>query len=246
MKKPEFGEKLIEVRKAKGLTQEDVAEKCNITVRTIQRIESGKVKPRAFTVKIISETLGFDFFDNSNTGYDVVGKKNSELRIHTIFWYVKDLFNFKTNAMKKISILTSTTLIVILSLFTLSSMTSAQTPGKKNSITVLRNSDNSIKRIEVRFTNRLTYDSLVNIKKILETYDIFVNYKLMNFDDKNYLKEISCEARNKKMKHGGSLNMNVNVSELTEVPNDKRVPSFYYDYSKDAKSSFCIGACLED
>ena len=61
MRNLDFGTKLIEVRKAKGLTQEEVAEKCKITARTIQRIESGKVKPRSFTIKLISETLGFDF-----------------------------------------------------------------------------------------------------------------------------------------------------------------------------------------
>ncbi len=64
----DFGKKLIEVRKAKGLTQEEVAERCRVTTRTIQRIESGIVKPRAFTVKSISETLGFDFFETSYTG----------------------------------------------------------------------------------------------------------------------------------------------------------------------------------
>ena len=105
MDKLEFGTKLIEVRKAKGLTQEDVAEKSKITVRTIQRIESRVVKPRAFTIKIISESLGFDFYDNSDIGYDVIENQNSELKRHTIFWYVKDLFNLKTNTMKKISIL---------------------------------------------------------------------------------------------------------------------------------------------
>jgi transcriptional regulator with XRE-family HTH domain len=53
MEKLGFGIKLVEIRKAKGLTQEEVAEKCKITVRTIQRIESGIVNPRAFTIKII-------------------------------------------------------------------------------------------------------------------------------------------------------------------------------------------------
>ena len=80
MEKLDFGPKLIEVRKAKGLTQDEVAEKCKITVRTIQRIESGKVAPRAFTIKIISETLGFDFFETSNTGYEVFTEnRNSNL-----------------------------------------------------------------------------------------------------------------------------------------------------------------------
>jgi transcriptional regulator with XRE-family HTH domain len=57
MEKQAFGKKLLEVRKAKGLTQEEVAEKCGITIRTIQRIESGLVEPRVYTIKIISETM---------------------------------------------------------------------------------------------------------------------------------------------------------------------------------------------
>ena len=63
MEKQAFGKKLLEVRKAKGLTQEEVAEKCGITIRTIQRIESGLVEPRVYTIKIISETIGFEFFE---------------------------------------------------------------------------------------------------------------------------------------------------------------------------------------
>jgi transcriptional regulator with XRE-family HTH domain len=71
MEKLDFGKKLIDVRKAKGLTQEEVAEKCKITVRTIQRVESGLVQPRAYTIKTISDVLGFDFFETSDTGYVV-------------------------------------------------------------------------------------------------------------------------------------------------------------------------------
>ena len=62
----DFGKKLIEVRKQKGLTQAEVAEKCNVTIRTIQRIESGTVKPRSSTIKLIPEALEFEFFETSN------------------------------------------------------------------------------------------------------------------------------------------------------------------------------------
>ena len=63
MEQPDFGRKLVEIRNVNGLTQEELAEKCKITIRTIQRIESGIVKPRAFTIKIISTILGFDFYE---------------------------------------------------------------------------------------------------------------------------------------------------------------------------------------
>ncbi|MFD2037416.1 helix-turn-helix domain-containing protein [Belliella marina] len=57
MKQPELGQKIQEWRKAKGLTQEELVEKCNINVRTIQRIEAGEVTPRSFTIKAIMEVL---------------------------------------------------------------------------------------------------------------------------------------------------------------------------------------------
>ena len=60
MKQPELGQKILELRKNKGLTQEELVEKCNINVRTLQRIESGEVNPRSFTVKIIFNALDYD------------------------------------------------------------------------------------------------------------------------------------------------------------------------------------------
>lgn len=63
MKQPELGKKLTELRKAKGLTQEELVEKCNINVRTIQRIEAGEVTPRSFTVKVILAAMDYSFSD---------------------------------------------------------------------------------------------------------------------------------------------------------------------------------------
>ncbi len=60
MKQPELGRKLLELRKQKGLTQEELVEQCNINVRTIQRIEAGEVMPRSFTLKTILNALGED------------------------------------------------------------------------------------------------------------------------------------------------------------------------------------------
>lgn len=61
MKQPELGKKLTELRKAKGLTQEEVVERCNVSVRTIQRIENGEVEPRSYTVRTILSALGYNF-----------------------------------------------------------------------------------------------------------------------------------------------------------------------------------------
>ncbi|SHO60851.1 helix-turn-helix domain-containing protein [Algoriphagus zhangzhouensis] len=57
MKKPELGKKISEWRKAKGMTQEELVEKCNLNVRTIQRIEAGEVMPRSYTIKALMEAL---------------------------------------------------------------------------------------------------------------------------------------------------------------------------------------------
>ncbi len=60
MKQPELGKKITLLRKEKGLTQEELVDKCNISVRTLQRIEAGEVTPRSFTVKTILAALDYD------------------------------------------------------------------------------------------------------------------------------------------------------------------------------------------
>lgn len=67
MKQPELGQKILDLRKKKGLTQEDLVEKCNINVRTIQRIEAGEVSPRPYTIKTILAALDYDFETISST-----------------------------------------------------------------------------------------------------------------------------------------------------------------------------------
>jgi transcriptional regulator with XRE-family HTH domain len=55
------GELIRELRQKKGLTQEDLAAKTDISIRTIQRIESGEVDPRAYTLQSIAAALEVDF-----------------------------------------------------------------------------------------------------------------------------------------------------------------------------------------
>ncbi|MFC3417801.1 helix-turn-helix domain-containing protein [Algoriphagus hitonicola] len=66
MRQPELGRKISELRKAKGLTQEELVEKCNLNVRTIQRIEAGEVTPRSYTVKTLFEALDFQWEEVKN------------------------------------------------------------------------------------------------------------------------------------------------------------------------------------
>jgi uncharacterized Tic20 family protein len=61
MNQPDLGLKITELRQQKGLTQEKLAEYCDVSTRTIQRIESGEVEPRSFTRNSLSNILAFDF-----------------------------------------------------------------------------------------------------------------------------------------------------------------------------------------
>ncbi len=61
MKQPELGLKITALRKEKNLTQEDLVSLCNVSVRTLQRIENGEVMPRVSTLKIILAAMGEDF-----------------------------------------------------------------------------------------------------------------------------------------------------------------------------------------
>lgn len=65
MQQPDLGCKVAEMRKQKGLTQEQLAEQCEVSTRTIQRIENGEVEPRAFTRNNLSNLLEFDFGENN-------------------------------------------------------------------------------------------------------------------------------------------------------------------------------------
>jgi len=66
MNQPDLGRKVAELRQQKGLTQEQLAERCEVNPRTIQRIESGEVDPRTYTLQCLSKELEFDFHKDSN------------------------------------------------------------------------------------------------------------------------------------------------------------------------------------
>jgi len=58
-----IGEKIINERKKKGLTQEDLAELSKINLRTIQRIENSQNIPRGKTLNLIGDALQLDIED---------------------------------------------------------------------------------------------------------------------------------------------------------------------------------------
>lgn len=66
MNQPDLGFKVVELRKQKGLTQEQLANQCEVTARTIQRIESGEVDPRVYTLSMLSKALEFNLEEDNS------------------------------------------------------------------------------------------------------------------------------------------------------------------------------------
>lgn len=57
----ETGKLIKDLRLKKGMTQEELAAKTEVSARTIQRIENGEVDPRAYTLQMIAKALDVDF-----------------------------------------------------------------------------------------------------------------------------------------------------------------------------------------
>lgn len=62
-----ISEKIVSLRKAKGLTQQVLAEKTNLSLSTIKRIENGKANPRLHTLHVLSEILHSDLTTHHDT-----------------------------------------------------------------------------------------------------------------------------------------------------------------------------------
>lgn len=99
MKQPQLGEKIIELRLAKGLTQTELAEKCKISLRTIQRIESKEVMPRSYTLKLIFNVLEFE-------GYNVSKEITS--------FELESIVRIKSNLIKTVTLVIITSIVSIL------------------------------------------------------------------------------------------------------------------------------------
>lgn len=56
-----WGEQLASVRREKGLTQQELAQRAGITFRGLYRIEHGLVSTKAFTLEQLARALGEDF-----------------------------------------------------------------------------------------------------------------------------------------------------------------------------------------
>ena len=75
------GQLIKELRLKKGITQEELAAKTDISVRTIQRIESGDVDPRAFTLQSIAAALEVEYEVLVNSEADLNPEDEKETNI---------------------------------------------------------------------------------------------------------------------------------------------------------------------
>lgn len=57
----ETGKLIKELRLKKGMTQDELANKTEVSSRTIQRIENGEVVPRSHSLQVIARALDVDF-----------------------------------------------------------------------------------------------------------------------------------------------------------------------------------------
>ena len=63
MESKSIAKNLVYQRKSKGYTQEELSEKTQVTVRTIQRIEKGDVNPHLQTIKLLATALELEVED---------------------------------------------------------------------------------------------------------------------------------------------------------------------------------------
>ena len=145
MKQPELGKKIADLRKVQGLTQEELVDRCNLSVRTLQRIESGEVVPRSHTIRVIFAALDYKVYDSSN------------IRFKLFFKQVMDLFNLKTNTVKKLSILTLAFAATVFVLLTVCMDGNAQSEKKVRQLITEANKD------LIRWFNTGQVDSLMTI-----------------------------------------------------------------------------------
>lgn len=88
-----IGIKIRELRLLKGLTQEELAEKTGLSVRTIQRIENGEVDPRTYTLSALANALGVDLEEFTSTIAEERKPISNEQYNWIILLHLSGLFN---------------------------------------------------------------------------------------------------------------------------------------------------------
>lgn len=227
MEQPELGKKILALRLAKGLTQNELADKCNISLRTIQRIESADVTPRSFTIKVIFSNLEYEFYNSINeTDKKEQSNYQSEKRLEQIYKYVLNLFNLKKNTMKKLSFLT---IILIIASFL------AKTESNAQSIDGWFKTGTEAKKYEVGFdkNNVKTGKKSAYIESIKDDIDGFGTL-MQSCSAKNYLgKKIKLSAYVKSQNVAGWSGLWLRVNS----DNAKKPLSFDNMYNRSIKGT---------
>jgi len=86
-----IGNKLLEKRKSKGLTQEELAELSKVNLRTIQRIENNENEPRGKTLNLICDVLEINSFDLFEEVKVTTSSKLTSIIINGIFLILLNL-----------------------------------------------------------------------------------------------------------------------------------------------------------
>lgn len=190
MNQPDFGNELTRIRKAKGLTQADLAQKCDVSYRTIQRIESGKVTPRFFTIKTLSVALDYDFLKGFSENISDDDKFESQgFILNKIIFKTIDLFNLKTNTMRKLSLLTVVFGLIGIGLFFISNKSQAQDNLKRaNFLTI--DSNESISKNEAIEIIKGIYDKAEYHNGAIKRIKNYVEKSENNFDTYVHLSKL--------------------------------------------------------
>jgi transcriptional regulator with XRE-family HTH domain/uncharacterized membrane protein len=95
MKQPELGAYITTLRNKKGLTQKELAEQCNVDIRTIQRIENGDVVPRMYTINLLSKALDAEIKVSAGAADKIIvdDKYIRQMRF-SLIWGVVFLVNY--------------------------------------------------------------------------------------------------------------------------------------------------------
>jgi len=83
MKAENMNNKIKVTREALGYTQANLAEETNLSIRTIQRLESGNTIPKGHTLKVIAKALSIDKNEllGLDKNEDINEKENLRLRL---------------------------------------------------------------------------------------------------------------------------------------------------------------------
>lgn len=190
MNQPDFGNELARIRKAKGLTQADLAQKCDVSYRTIQRIESGKVTPRVYTIKTLSVALDYDFLKGFSENISDNDKFESQgFILNKIIFKTIDLFNLKTNAMRKLSLLTVVFGLIGIGLFSISNKSQAQDNLKRVNFLTIESNESISKKEAIEIIEGI-YDKANYHNGSIKRIKDYVEKSEYNFDTYVHLSKL--------------------------------------------------------